>query len=73
MVKGIHVAGKTGTSHNPHGDDHAVFAGFAPLEAPRVAVYDLSAMCGPNRDARMRARFLYIVCALFCIATASRG
>ena len=36
-VKGIRVAAKTGTVQNPHGEDHAVFAGFAPVDAPRIA------------------------------------
>jgi penicillin-binding protein 2 len=37
-VKGIVVCGKTGTAENPHGADHAVFMGFAPLEEPQIAV-----------------------------------
>ena len=32
------VAGKTGTTQNPHGKDHAWFIGFAPFEHPEVAV-----------------------------------
>ncbi len=36
---GVTVAGKTGTSQNAHGNDHALFAGYAPAERPRyVAV-----------------------------------
>ncbi|WP_375415750.1 penicillin-binding transpeptidase domain-containing protein [uncultured Hymenobacter sp.] len=35
---GITVAGKTGTVENDEGDDHAVFAGFAPAAAPQIAV-----------------------------------
>lgn len=34
----IRIAGKTGTSQNPHGDDHAVFIGFAPYENPKIAI-----------------------------------
>lgn len=37
-VAGVNVAGKTGTAENPHGPAHAWFVGFAPLDAPRVAV-----------------------------------
>jgi penicillin-binding protein 2 len=35
---GITVCGKTGTSENPHGDDHAVFVAFAPRENPKIAI-----------------------------------
>ena len=34
----IKIAGKTGTSQNPHGKDHALFIGFAPYENPRIAI-----------------------------------
>jgi len=37
-IKGIRVAGKTGTSENPHGDNHAWFTAYAPAEDPKVAV-----------------------------------
>lgn len=32
------IAGKTGTSQNPHGADHALFIGFAPYENPKIAI-----------------------------------
>ena len=32
------VAGKTGTSQNPQGTDHALFIAFAPFENPEIAV-----------------------------------
>ena len=35
---GASVAGKTGTAQNPHGKDHAIFIGFAPVEDPQIAV-----------------------------------
>ena len=31
----LHIAGKTGTSQNPHGEDHALFVAFAPYENPQ--------------------------------------
>jgi len=34
----LQVAGKTGTSQNPHGEDHALFVAFAPFEDPQIAV-----------------------------------
>lgn len=32
------VCGKTGTVQNPHGDDHALFIGYAPGDAPDILV-----------------------------------
>ncbi|MEX1140293.1 MAG: penicillin-binding protein 2 [Bacteroidota bacterium] len=37
-IPDVMVSGKTGTAENPHGDDHAWFVGFAPFEAPTIAV-----------------------------------
>ena len=32
------VCGKTGTSQNPHGEDHSVFIAFAPKDNPKIAI-----------------------------------
>lgn len=37
-VEGITMCGKTGTAQNPHGDNHSMFAGFAPKENPKIAI-----------------------------------
>lgn len=37
----VRMAGKTGTAQNPHGNDHSWFVGYAPSEAPRIAVVAL--------------------------------
>jgi penicillin-binding protein 2 len=37
-IAGTEVCGKTGTSQNPHGDDHALFVGFAPADDPQILV-----------------------------------
>ncbi|MBI1803237.1 MAG: penicillin-binding protein 2 [Ignavibacteriae bacterium] len=37
-VRGVKVAGKTGTAQNPHGKDHAWFIGYAPVEHPKIAI-----------------------------------
>ena len=34
----LQMCGKTGTVQNPHGKDHAIFIGFAPLDDPQIAV-----------------------------------
>jgi penicillin-binding protein 2 len=37
-VEGITMCGKTGTAQNPHGDNHSMFAGFAPKDNPKIAI-----------------------------------
>lgn len=37
-IPNIQVCGKTGTSQNPHGDDHSVFFAFAPKDNPKIAI-----------------------------------
>ncbi|HUV30998.1 MAG TPA: penicillin-binding protein 2 [Acidobacteriota bacterium] len=32
------IGGKTGTAQNPHGEDHSLFVGIAPLERPEIVV-----------------------------------
>lgn len=38
FIPDIEVCGKTGTSQNPHGEDHSVFFGFAPKSQPKIAI-----------------------------------
>ena len=37
-IDSLSMCGKTGTVQNPHGKDHAIFIGFAPMESPKIAV-----------------------------------
>ena len=37
-IDSLQMCGKTGTVQNPHGKDHAIFIGFAPMDAPKIAV-----------------------------------
>ena len=37
-VPDLNICGKTGTSQNPHGDDHSVFFAFAPKDDPKIAI-----------------------------------
>lgn len=41
QIPGLTVAGKTGTAENPHGKPHAWFAGYAPIDNPRLVVVAL--------------------------------
>lgn len=38
MLPGVEACGKTGTAQNPHGKDHSVFMGFAPMDKPQIAI-----------------------------------
>jgi len=38
IIKGIEIAGKTGTAQNPAGEDHSVFIAFAPKDDPKIAI-----------------------------------
>ena len=38
MLPDVEVCGKTGTAENPHGKDHSVFMGFAPMDNPKIAI-----------------------------------
>lgn len=37
-IRGIEVAGKTGSAQNPGGQTHAWFIGFAPADEPKIAI-----------------------------------
>jgi len=37
-IPNVKVAGKTGTSQNPHGEDHALFIAYAPADDPEIAL-----------------------------------
>ena len=37
-IADVVVCGKTGTSQNPHGDDHSIFIAFAPRQNPKIAI-----------------------------------
>jgi len=41
-VRGLRVAGKTGTAENPRGDDHGWFICYAPADAPEIALVVLT-------------------------------
>lgn len=37
-IEGVRTGGKTGTAQNPHGQDHALYVGVAPMEHPTIVV-----------------------------------
>ncbi len=64
-VPGVRVAGKTGTAQNPHGQDHALFVCYAPVDSPRVAIAIVienaghgGSVCAPRAGAMLRRLFL---------------
>ncbi|HEX2897666.1 MAG TPA: penicillin-binding transpeptidase domain-containing protein, partial [candidate division Zixibacteria bacterium] len=44
------IGGKTGTSENPHGENHSWFVGMAPLEAPEIVVAAIVENAGHGSD-----------------------
>ncbi len=58
----VSVAGKTGTAQNSHGEDHAWFMAFAPVEAPQVAVAIIveNAGSGGAQAAPLASRWLEV-------------
>jgi peptidoglycan glycosyltransferase len=38
QIRGVSVAGKTGSAENPHGQAHSWFTAFAPADSPQVVV-----------------------------------
>jgi cell division protein FtsI/penicillin-binding protein 2 len=71
-VPGITVAGKTGTAQNPHGEDHALFAGYAPADDPRIAFAFVIENSGHGGSiAAPRAGF--VLKKLFADTTAARA
>jgi penicillin-binding protein 2 len=64
-VPGLRVAGKTGTAQNPHGQDHALFVCYAPVDSARVAVAIVienaghgGSVCAPRAGEMLRRLFL---------------
>jgi len=48
-IRGVRVAGKTGSAENPEGKAHAWFVGLAPVQEPRVVVVVLVENVGTGR------------------------
>jgi len=59
-LAGIETAGKTGTAENPHGEDHAWYAAWAPAKHPRIALAVIVENAGHGGDiaAPMVGQFL---------------
>jgi penicillin-binding protein 2 len=50
-VEGMQVSGKTATVQNVHGENHAMFAGYAPSNNPELVVYVLIEFGGGGGEA----------------------
>ena len=46
LIPGIDMAGKTGTSQNPHGENHGWFIAYAPMDNPQIAIAVLTENTG---------------------------
>ncbi len=49
-VPGLSIAGKTSTVQNIHGENHAMFAGYAPTGNPEIVVYVLVEFGGAGAE-----------------------
>jgi len=50
-IRGVRVAGKTGSAENPHGRPHSWFTAFAPAESPEVVVTAVVENAGAGAEA----------------------
>lgn len=50
QIKGVTMAGKTGTAQNPHGENHSWFVGFAPAEKPEIVACVIIENAGHGSD-----------------------
>jgi len=50
-LRGIEVAGKTGSAENPHGEAHSWFTAFAPADRPEVVVTCVVENAGAGSEA----------------------
>jgi penicillin-binding protein 2 len=59
----VEIAGKTGTTQNPHGEDHAMFIAYAPADDPTVVVTIIMENAGHGGAmAAPLAREIFSVC-----------
>jgi len=63
QIKGLTIAGKTGTAQNPPNPDHAWFVGYAPVEDPKIVVavlleYGLHGSAAAKVATKMMERYL---------------